>query len=464
MSQQNNNSVIRILKSFIQSSLKNNFFKMVLLSLLATFLSFIFLFYSLSEHQKLQQKISNLKSFSPQTLVQALIYIEDQSYSKRATLVQSIQTIDGDLATIRTDKHISESLNKLKQTWGALSQRINQFILNPHWDVDEKRNQLTFIDQNSKQLFSQLDELDRISQWKGWWLVLTSGLCLLAFIISVVCWVRSILQIKPLFLSSEELAVFKQMNERLESLKNVEKHNLMQFEDKIFFLKNMQAEINKQQLNVVDGVSMPIDLITRFDSVKEELSLALNTVSCMRENAQESSKWLKRSSDSVLEISQLPRSLTEFTEQLNMLALNATIQASGAQEGGRGFNVVVDEIHGLITQIGNINQHYSLLIQHIQVESQKSIELVEKNSQYVVESHDHLNSTQQSLINMAQLFSRIKDTLLNRSNNQNYKNSVLTSLVDELDLLIKMIDAQKQMNHARLEIFQSIMNHKIKPK
>src|SRR5947209_20599119 len=86
----------------------------------------------------------------------------------------------------------------------------------------------------------------------------------------------------------------------------------------------------------------------------------------IREQIQETSKRIKRLGESSQEIGEIVELISDITEQTNVLALNAAIQAASAGEAGRGFTVVAEEVQRLAERSGEATKHIGAIVKSIQ--------------------------------------------------------------------------------------------------
>ncbi len=104
----------------------------------------------------------------------------------------------------------------------------------------------------------------------------------------------------------------------------------------------------------------------------------------IREHIQETSKRIKRLGESSQEIGDIVALINDISDQTNILALNAAIQASSAGEAGRGFAVVADEVQRLAERSVNATKRIEALVKTIQADTNEAIISMEKSTTEVV--------------------------------------------------------------------------------
>lgn len=113
-----------------------------------------------------------------------------------------------------------------------------------------------------------------------------------------------------------------------------------------------------------------------------------NTIAGMNEirtQIQETSKRIKRLGESSQEISEIVDLISDITEQTNILALNAAIQAASAGEAGRGFTVVAEEVQRLAERSSEATKQISAIVKTIQTDTNGAVSAMEKSTEGVVE-------------------------------------------------------------------------------
>lgn len=174
-----------------------------------------------------------------------------------------------------------------------------------------------------------------------------------------------------------------------------------------------------QQESEIDSVAGDISKISQdLDSVAQRTSqssdLAIETVNLsrkgekvvkstidgmndIRETIQESAKRIKSLGESSQEIAFVTKLIRGVTAKIQVLALNAAIQAADAGEAGKGFAVVAEEVQILADEAEDAAQKIDKLVQNIQGSSKEAIQTMEQTTSRVVEGAKTADSAGDSL-------------------------------------------------------------------
>ncbi|MGE8218895.1 MAG: methyl-accepting chemotaxis protein [Stenotrophomonas acidaminiphila] len=104
----------------------------------------------------------------------------------------------------------------------------------------------------------------------------------------------------------------------------------------------------------------------------------------IRDQIQETSKRIKRLGESSQEIGSIVELINDISEQTNILALNAAVQAASAGEAGRGFAVVADEVQRLAERTSGATRRIEGLVQAIQADTNEAVTSMEQTTAEVV--------------------------------------------------------------------------------
>ncbi len=124
---------------------------------------------------------------------------------------------------------------------------------------------------------------------------------------------------------------------------------------------------------------------------------AIRGMNDIRVQIQETSKRIKRLGESSQEIGEIVQLISDITEQTNVLALNAAIQAASAGEAGRGFTVVAEEVQRLAERSAEATKHIGAIVKSIQRDTQEAIDAMERSTQGVVQGTKTADEADQAL-------------------------------------------------------------------
>jgi twitching motility protein PilJ len=136
---------------------------------------------------------------------------------------------------------------------------------------------------------------------------------------------------------------------------------------------------------------------------------SIASMDALREQIQETSKRIKRLGESSQEIGEIVQLIAGITEQTNVLALNAAIQAAAAGEAGRGFTVVAEEVQRLAERSAEATKQIGAIVRTIQSDTHDAVVAMEKSTMGVVEGAKLTDAAGQALQEINEVSKRLAD-------------------------------------------------------
>ena len=162
------------------------------------------------------------------------------------------------------------------------------------------------------------------------------------------------------------------------------------------------AQVARQSLAAAEKGTQAVE-----DSIK-----GMNEI---RNQIQETSKRIKRLGESSQEIGEIVELISDITEQTNVLALNAAIQAASAGDAGRGFTVVAEEVQRLAERSAEATKQIAAIVKTIQTDTQDAVSAMEQSTQGVVEGAKLSDAAGQALTEIGQVSRNLSDLIENIS-------------------------------------------------
>jgi twitching motility protein PilJ len=137
----------------------------------------------------------------------------------------------------------------------------------------------------------------------------------------------------------------------------------------------------------------------------------VDSIDQIRASVADTSKKMKRLAESSQEISQIISLISNISEKTNLLAFNASLEASRAGENGQGFRIVADEVRRLAERVTESLRDAEQLIGGIQSETAEVLQTMESSTNQVVTGTKLVRQTQGTLQQVAQISQQIDELL-----------------------------------------------------
>ncbi|MEN7530896.1 MULTISPECIES: methyl-accepting chemotaxis protein [unclassified Cupriavidus] len=158
----------------------------------------------------------------------------------------------------------------------------------------------------------------------------------------------------------------------------------------------------------------------------------------IREQIQETSKRIKRLGESSQEIGEIVELISDITEQTNVLALNAAIQAASAGEAGRGFSVVAEEVQRLAERSGEATKQIGALIRTIQTDTQDAVHAMEQSTAGVVEGARLSDNAGAALVEIGRVSRQLAELIEQISQTTSHEAGLATNVAHHIEGILEV--------------------------
>ncbi len=200
-------------------------------------------------------------------------------------------------------------------------------------------------------------------------------------------------------------------------------------------ITEISTSMSQVSKNASDSADVARNSVSIAHNGGETVRKTIAGMESIREQIQETSKRIKRLGESSQEIGDIVNLITEISDQTNILALNAAIQASMAGEAGRGFAVVADEVQRLAERTGDATKQIEALVKTIQADTNEAIVSMEQSTSNVVEGANLAEDAGSALDKIETVSTNLAQRILQISNatQKHAKDSVdITQNMDQI--------------------------------
>jgi methyl-accepting chemotaxis protein len=237
-------------------------------------------------------------------------------------------------------------------------------------------------------------------------------------------------------------------------------------------MNEMGATVHEIARNANETANAAKQSATETSSSQEIVSTSIEGINSLFGKMQSASEVIQTLAQDVGEISSVLEVIRGISEQTNLLALNAAIEAARAGEQGRGFAVVADEVRTLAQRTQESTEEINTMIHKLQGGAKDAVTAMDEGIETARTSVENADKAGESLTNITTAIGIITDLSIQVATATEEQSSVVEELnshilniknmSDSTAMESKNVNDQCQgLNNSATELSEMVGNFKV---
>ncbi|MDP2559887.1 methyl-accepting chemotaxis protein [Psychrobium sp. 1_MG-2023] len=196
-------------------------------------------------------------------------------------------------------------------------------------------------------------------------------------------------------------------------------------------LEDLAASMNEMALSSKE-VAQHAELMAQMSQESQlEAAAGQQQMALTMDNIQQAASEISRADvivqelkDGVLQIGDIAEVIRGISEQTNLLALNAAIEAARAGEQGRGFAVVADEVRTLAARTQQSTQEIKSTIDNLQLNAVNAADAMQESQTQMEQCVSSSDNTSQELTKIVEKLEQTNEMVAGIATSAEQQNSV----------------------------------------
>ena len=237
-------------------------------------------------------------------------------------------------------------------------------------------------------------------------------------------------------------------------------------------MNEMGATVHEIARNANETANAAKQSASETSSSQTIVNSSIEGINSLFEKMQSASEVIQTLAQDVGEISTVLEVIRGISEQTNLLALNAAIEAARAGEQGRGFAVVADEVRTLAQRTQESTEEINTMIHKLQGGAKDAVTAMDEGIETAKTSVEHADKAGESLDKITAAISIITDLSIQVATATEEQSSVVEELNSHILNIKNMSDSTvlesqnindqcQGLNHSATELSDMVANFKV---